>query len=111
MVLQVALSLALVVAGGLFTRTFIALQTREYGFNRHGVLLITANVERNPARGEAQLALLTRLEEAVGSLPGVSGAALSFTTPVARAGRNTRVASNDRFERSFEPFDPFELKG
>ena len=90
-VLQVALSLALVVAAGLFTRTFVSLQTREFGFNRHGVLLVTANVERNPARGEALLALLTRLEEAVRSVPGVSGAALSYTTPVARAGRNTRV--------------------
>jgi putative ABC transport system permease protein len=91
-VLQVALSLALVVAAGLFTRTFVALQTREFGFNRHGVLLVTANVERNAARGDARLALLTRLEEAVRSVPGVAGAALSFTTPVARAGRNTRVA-------------------
>jgi putative ABC transport system permease protein len=91
-VLQVALSLALVVAAGLFTRTFVALQTRDVGFNRHGVLLVTANVDRNPARGEAQLALLSRLEEAVRSVPGVSGAALSFTTPVARAGRNTMLA-------------------
>ena len=91
-VLQVALSLALVVAAGLLIRTFVALETREFGFNRRGVLLVTANVERNAARGDAQLALLSRLEEAVRSVPGVAGAALSFTTPVARAGRNTRIA-------------------
>jgi putative ABC transport system permease protein len=91
LVLQVALSLALVVAAGLFTRTFVALDTRDLGFNRHGVLLVTANVQRNPARGEAQLALLTRLEQAARAVPGVSGAALSMTTPGARSGRNTRV--------------------
>jgi putative ABC transport system permease protein len=91
-VLQVALSLALVVAAGLFTRTFVALQTRDVGFERKGVLLLTANIERNPARGTAQLALLTRLEEAVRSVPGVASAALSYTTPVARAGRNTMMA-------------------
>jgi predicted permease len=91
-VLQVALSLALVVGAGLFTRTFVALQTRDLGFNRHGVLLITANVDRNPVRGEARRALLTRVEEAVRNVPGVSGAAMSFTTPVARSGRNTAVA-------------------
>ena len=91
-VLQVALSLALVVGAGLFTRTFVALQTREFGFNRHGVLLVTANVARNPVRGDGQLALLTRLEEAVRNLPGVSAAAMSYTTPVARAGRNTLIA-------------------
>jgi predicted permease len=91
-VLQVALSLALVVAAGLFTRTFVALHTRDVGFERDGVLLVTANVERNPVRGDAQLALLERLQEAVRTVPGVSAAALSFTTPVARAGRNTMVA-------------------
>jgi predicted permease len=91
-VLQVALSLALVVGAGLFTRTFVALQTRNLGFNRHGVLLITANIDRNPVRGEARRALLGRLEEAVRRVPGVSGAAMSFTTPVARSSRNTPVA-------------------
>lgn len=80
------------VAAGLFTRTFVALQTREVGCNRQGVLLVTANVEWNPVRGDAQLALLTRLQEVVRAVPGVSSAALSFTTPVARAGRNTRIA-------------------
>jgi predicted permease len=91
-VMQVALSLALVVAAGLFARTFVALQTRDLGFHRHGVLLVTANISRNPVRGDAQLALLARLEAAVRNVPGVSAAAMSYTTPVARAGRNTMVA-------------------
>jgi predicted permease len=91
-VLQVALSLALVVGAGLFTRTFVALQTRELGIDSHGVLLVTANIDRNPVRGPARLALLTRLEDAARSVPGVSRAAMSFTTPVARGGRNTLVA-------------------
>ena len=68
-VLQVALSLALVVAAGLFTRTFVALQTRDVGFNRHGVLLVTANVERNPARGERT----TRAPDSPRSRSGVPG--------------------------------------
>jgi predicted permease len=92
LVLQVALSLALVVGAGLLTRTFVALQTRDLGFDRQGVLLVTANINRNPVRGAAQLALLTRLEAAVRDVPGVSRAAMSYTTPVARAGRNTLVA-------------------
>jgi putative ABC transport system permease protein len=91
-VLQVALSLALVVGAGLFTRTFVALQTRDVGFDRHGVLLVSVNVDRNPVRGDAQLALLTRIEDAVRRVPGVSSAAMSFTTPIARAGRNTMIA-------------------
>jgi predicted permease len=90
-VLQVALSLALVAGAGLFTRTFVALQTRDAGFNRHGVLLVTADIERNPIRDEGRLAVFERFEAAVRGLPGVSGAAVSFTTPVARAGRNTQI--------------------
>jgi putative ABC transport system permease protein len=88
-VLQVALSLALVVGAGLFTRTFVALRTRDVGFNRHGVLLVSANIGRNPVRGDGRLALYSRFEDAIRGLPGVSGAAMSYTTPVARAGRNT----------------------
>jgi putative ABC transport system permease protein len=91
-VVQVALSLALVVGAGLFTRTFVALQTRDLGFDRHGVLLVNANIDRNPARGEARNALFARFEDAIRAVPGVAGAAVSFTTPVARAGRNTMVA-------------------
>jgi len=90
-VLQVALSLALVFGAGLFTRTFVALQTRESGFDRRGVLLVTANIERNPVRGEGRLAMFERFEAAVRGLPGVSAAAVSYTTPVARSGQNTEI--------------------
>ena len=89
-VLQVALSLALVVAAGLFTRTLVALQTRDAGFSRHGVLLVTANIERNPIRGEGGWRCSSD-SRTIRGLPGVSAAAVSFTTPVARSGRNTEI--------------------
>jgi putative ABC transport system permease protein len=88
-VVQVAFSLALAAGAGLFTRTFIALDRRDFGVDRHAVLLATANLERNPASGEARSALLMRMVEAVHAVPGVAAAAVSYTTPVARAGRNT----------------------
>ena len=91
-VLQVALSLALVVGAGLFVRTFVALQTRDAGFDRRGVLLVNADVGASVARGAARTALFTRFAEAVRAVPGVADAAVSFTTPVARSARNTFIA-------------------
>jgi putative ABC transport system permease protein len=90
-VLQVALSLALAAGAGLFARTLVALETRDLGVDRRAVLLVSANVDRSPARGDARNALFARMTSAVQAVPGVSAAALSYTTPVARAGRNTMV--------------------
>ncbi len=46
-VLQVALSLTLVVAAGLFARTFFALNTRDVGFERDSVLVVNINVQQS----------------------------------------------------------------
>jgi putative ABC transport system permease protein len=91
-ILQVALSLALVVGAGLFTRTFGALATRDAGFTRDGVLLVTANLDRNPAEGAARIGLFERFGNAARIVPGVRSVAVSYTTPLARAGMNTMIA-------------------
>jgi putative ABC transport system permease protein len=91
-VVQVALSLTLAVAAGLFTRTFVALATRDAGFSRGGVLLVSADVGRNPVTGAGRIALFERFEEAVRAVPGVASASISSTTPMARAGWNTFIA-------------------
>ncbi len=94
-VLQVALSLALVVAASLFTRTLVRLVTRDVGFDRRGVLLVNADVARSSATGNARTELFERLTRAAAAVPGVSSAAASFTTPVASAGWNTLIAVPD----------------
>jgi hypothetical protein len=43
-VAQVALSVMLIVASGLFVRTFVSLATRQLGFERDRVLLVNVNV-------------------------------------------------------------------
>jgi putative ABC transport system permease protein len=72
-ILQIALSLTLVVAAGLFTRTFVTLTTKDAGFTRTGVLLVTANVDRNPVEGPPRVALFERFEEAARGVPGTEG--------------------------------------
>ena len=87
-VLQVALSLMLVVTASLFTRSLFSLTTRDSGFDRDPVLIAAVNVQRAP--GE-RAALYERLREAAATVPGVAGAAASFTTPIGSAGWNTRI--------------------
>jgi putative ABC transport system permease protein len=91
-VAQVALSLALVVAAGLFTRTLVALYSRDVGFDRKGVLVLEAKLQRSAVPSKARLDLLDRLHVAAQQTPGVAHAALSFTTPVSNRGWNMPIA-------------------
>jgi putative ABC transport system permease protein len=90
-VVQVALSLALVVAAGLFTRTFAALTTRDVGFDRRSVLILNVSVKPREVPAGARLALFERLRQAAAGVPGVTRASTSFTTPVAGSGWNTPI--------------------
>jgi len=90
-VLQVALSLALVVAASLFTRTLIDLGSRDAGFDRRGVLLVSADLKRSAAVRQPQHDVFDRLTRAAAGVPGVTSASASFTTPVASNGWNTSI--------------------
>jgi putative ABC transport system permease protein len=84
---QVALSLLLLVAGGLLLRTFVKLMTLDPGFNRHNVLIVNAtspwwaqgDVKVPPERRAAvDDEILLRMR----ALPGVVPVARSFTSPI-----------------------------
>ena len=87
---QVALSLALVVAAGLFTRTFIALTTRDAGFDRRGVLIGRIAFPNQYAETD-RTELLTRVRTAAANLPGAAHATVTFTTPVFDVGWSTSI--------------------
>lgn len=87
-VLQVALSLMLVVTASFFTRTLVTLTTRDVGFDREPLLIATLSVKQPVGQ---RLAVFERLRDAAAAVPGVSSAAISYTTPVGRAGWNTRI--------------------
>ena len=94
-VVQVSLSLALVVAAGLFTRTLVTLTSRDAGFDRRSVLIASVDLQRDTAPGPAKVALVERLRTAIASLPGASHAAVAFTTPVFNRGWNTEIATTN----------------
>jgi predicted permease len=79
-VVQVALSLLLIVAAGLFIRTFSSLSNVPLGFDRHPILVANVNAAR--AVPDQRAALYEQLRQAAASVPGIASAAASAVTPV-----------------------------
>ena len=80
-VAQVAVSLALVVAAGLFVSTFRHLTQVPLGFDRSDTLLVTIRTPTVP--GIARNTLYRRLVRAVADVPGVELAGGSMNAPLA----------------------------
>jgi predicted permease len=85
-VAQVALCVVLVVAAGLFVRTFVTLANRDPGFERDRALLVNVNAQRAAAEPAQRFPLFERVRDAVRGLPGVGDVALSAMTPVQGGG-------------------------
>ncbi|HEY6946363.1 MAG TPA: ABC transporter permease [Candidatus Acidoferrum sp.] len=79
---QVALSLVLLVASGLFLKSFAKLVTMDIGFDRNNVLLVQANLHTANVPTERQPAMFDDIERRLRALPGVVSASRSILTPV-----------------------------
>jgi predicted permease len=79
---QVALSLVLVCAAGLFVRTFQRLASVPLGFDSDRVLVIDVDTARATTDPADRTAFYHRLVGAVAAVPGVAHAAGSMWTPV-----------------------------
>jgi macrolide transport system ATP-binding/permease protein len=82
---QIAFSLLLLVAAGLFGRTLSNLHSIHVGFNRENVLLFTIRPRAAGYEGAALGRLYNELRERVAAIPGVSGVSLS-TSPLPSGG-------------------------
>jgi predicted permease len=96
LVVQIAFTLAVVVAAGLFVRTFAKLATLDIGLDRDSVLVASVDTSRIVGDVDARLALFDRIREAVAAVPGVAGVGLSLITPVSGSGWNGPVELPDR---------------
>ncbi|HKV99603.1 MAG TPA: ABC transporter permease [Vicinamibacterales bacterium] len=94
-VAQVALSLALVVAAGLFVHTFASLAMRNPGFDPEPLMVVRANVARSQVPPEGRLELFERLREGAAATPGVASATASVVTPVGNVRWNTLIDPPD----------------
>jgi predicted permease len=94
-VVQVALSLVLVVAAGLFMRTFASLNTLNPGFDRDPVLVVNVNAQRLGLPPKERPALFEQLRVAVSSVAGVDAVASAVVTPVSGSTWQYRVEIPD----------------
>ena len=76
-VAQVALSLVLLVAAGLFTGTLRNLHAVDKGFNADGLLIFRIQPQLNGYDPAQMAAFYTRMIERIEAIPGVSGATVS----------------------------------
>jgi putative ABC transport system permease protein len=106
-VTQVVLSLVLVVAAGLFLRTFSSLASVSLGFESDRVLLIEINAQRTQIPLEARVATFEQVRQRVLAVPGVVSAGVSVIAPVSGAVWSRRVEVSGstivRSERSTGP--------
>ena len=92
-VAQIAISLLLLVAAGLFVRTLTHLQSISLGFNRDSVLLFELNAPQAGYPEARVAALYADLRRRLTELPGVREATLSHASLI-RAGRAHPVTVN-----------------
>jgi predicted permease len=86
---QVALSIVVLVASGLFLRTIYALQTADVGFRSENLLAIALS-PKNAGRSDAEvLPFFRTVRERVSQLPGVEG--VSFAQLRAMSGNSWRT--------------------
>jgi putative ABC transport system permease protein len=88
---QVALSLVLLVASGLFLRSLVKLVTMDVGFDRNNVLIVRANLHNAKVPAAQQSAMFDEIESRLRTLPGVVSASRSVMTPVSNYVWNGRL--------------------
>ena len=79
---QVALSVVIVAAAGLFVRTFRNLAHVPLGFESERVLVVSVNLSHTRVANAERTAFLTRLADQAAAIPGVERAAASSVTPI-----------------------------
>jgi len=77
LVLQMALSLVILVAAGLFVRTLNKLESIQLGFNRENVLTFSLNATQAGHRDAKVFDFYGKLRERFAGIPGVRGASFS----------------------------------
>jgi predicted permease len=86
---QVALSLALVLGGGLFVRTFTSLTSSPLGFDTDALFVVDFEAGRLPKA--AAPARFDAVRERLQHVPGVESVALSAVTPAGSSSWNTLI--------------------
>lgn len=105
MAAQVALALVVLIAGGLFLRSFLATRTEDTGFTRHGVLLVAYDLTGRNVDTAGARTFAARLLDRLRAHPDVAAAAVSISVPLDIHGLPMRVFTLDGRTRTAEGQD------
>jgi predicted permease len=105
MAVQVALALVVLVAAGLFLRSFFETRDTDTGFRREGVLLAAYDLTGRPAENAFARAFASRVLDRLRALPSVEGVAIASSVPLDIHGLPSRVFAVDGWVRSEAGFD------
>ncbi|HEY1338600.1 MAG TPA: ABC transporter permease, partial [Bryobacteraceae bacterium] len=95
-VAQIAISLLLLVAAGLFVRTLINLNSIALGFNRENLLLVQLSARQAGYKDEALVRFYRDLETRLAAIPGVRSASLSNYAMVSGSQNTSSVSIGGR---------------
>lgn len=91
-VVQVAASLVLMVGAGLFVRTLVNYESRDYGFNQEHLLTFGIDGSRQGYQGVRLANLYSQMQDRLQALPGVLSAAAISEPPFYGWSSNTTIA-------------------
>ena len=80
--MQIALSLVLVVVGGLLSTTLLKLRLGDTGFRTKNVYAVMMDLRLRHERGDALTHLYQQMVSRLSEMPGVEDAGLAFATPL-----------------------------
>ncbi len=98
--MEVALALVVLVAAGLFLRSFRETRDTDPGFRREGVLLAAYDFTGRPVDAASSLEFARRLQENLRVLPGVESVAIATSVPLDIHGLPSRAFTLEGRARS-----------
>src|SRR5262249_17837543 len=90
-VTQIAISLLLLVAAGLFVHNLNRLNSIQIGFNRENILLVTLNARQAGYQDDALMRFYDRLRTRFGGIPGVRSVTLTNYQLLSNSQNTTRI--------------------
>jgi predicted permease len=96
LVMQVAISLVLLIAAGLFLRTLQNLRNVDVGFNTRNLVLFRVTPANNNYTEPRTIALYQQLQERIGTLPGVRSVAISNVQLLSSSVNSTLIVVQGR---------------
>jgi predicted permease len=90
-VTQVAVSLALLVGAGLFSRSLIKLQQEDLGFNRENVLLASVDMRLAGYKPDQLSGVYRQLYDGLSALPNVQSATIASYSPMSGTSRSSTI--------------------